>query len=94
MDEEKNSSRFFRNTECQYFPCHKGIAEKDFNCLFCYCPLYVLGRNCGGNWHYTDKGVKSCKSCAFPHQRDHFDRVVARFPEILEALHRMEGEAE
>ena len=42
---------FFSNKKCEYFPCHKvsdEIAEKDFNCLFCYCPLY-LKEKCPGN---------------------------------------------
>ena len=33
--------KFFQNKKCEYFPCHKGIPEEDFNCLFCYCPLYT-----------------------------------------------------
>ena len=32
--------KFFQNKKCEYFPCHKGIPEEDFNCLFCYC-MYV-----------------------------------------------------
>lgn len=35
-----NSYRFFQNKECEYFPCHKTENEEEFNCLFCYCPLY------------------------------------------------------
>ena len=31
MNEEMNSSRFFRNTACEYFPCHQGIDEKGRN---------------------------------------------------------------
>ena len=58
---------FFQNRECEFFPCHSGIAEEDFNCLFCYCPLYALGENCGGNFQYTPGGVKSCVNCNFPH---------------------------
>ncbi len=23
--------------------CHKNADPDDFNCLFCYCPLYALG---------------------------------------------------
>ena len=94
MDEERNGSRFFRNTECEYFPCHRGVPEEDFNCLFCYCPLYALGRKCGGNCRYTENGVKSCKDCAFPHHRKNYDQVIARFPEIREAVCRMDGESE
>ena len=50
MEEKRDASRFFQNRECRFFPCHKGVAEEEFNCLFCYCPLYTLGRKCGGNY--------------------------------------------
>ena len=49
MDKEKCGSRFFQNTECEFFPCHQGISKEEFNCLFCYCPLYALGKECGGH---------------------------------------------
>lgn len=62
-----NSSSFFANRACAYFPCHEGVAEDDFNCLFCYCPLYALGPACGGNYRYLENGVKSCEDCAIPH---------------------------
>ena len=74
--------RFFQNRGCPFFPCHKGVAEKDFNCLFCYCPLYALGESCGGSFRYTDSGVKSCENCAFPHLRENYEKVLARWPEI------------
>ena len=83
--------RFFQNRACRSFPCHKGVAEKDFNCLFCYCPLYALGPRCGGNFTYTARGVKSCVNCAFPHRRENYDALLARFPEIS-ALARQEEE--
>lgn len=34
--------KFYQNKECEYFPCHKGTDSENFNCLFCYCPLYAL----------------------------------------------------
>ena len=74
--------RFFQNRGCPFFPCHKGVAEKDFNCLFCYCPLYALGESCGGSFCYTASGVKSCENCAFPHRRENYEKVLARWPEI------------
>lgn len=43
-----NSYRFFQNRECKFFPCHEVQDEDDFNCLFCYCPLY-LDDNCIGS---------------------------------------------
>ena len=33
----KNSFYYFENRDCQYYPCHKGMAE--MNCLFCYLSL-------------------------------------------------------
>ena len=73
---------FFQNRGCKSFPCHKGVDEADFNCLFCYCPLYALGDGCGGSFHYTEKGVKSCVDCAFPHRRENYGKLLARWPEI------------
>ena len=74
--------QFFQNTDCEYFPCHKGIPAEDFNCLFCYCPLYALGESCGGNCAYTEKGVKDCSGCVFPHRCENYAAVLERFPEL------------
>ena len=88
----KASHRFMQNRQCEYFPCHKGIAEEDFNCLFCYCPLYTLGRKCGGNFHYTDQGRKSCADCTFPHHEKNYERIVARYEEIAAVAARTDEE--
>lgn len=79
---------FFQNRACKSFPCHTGVAAGDFNCLLCYCPLYALGDRCGGNFRYTEKGVKSCADCNFPHARAHFDKVLARWPELAALAER------
>ncbi len=84
--------RFFQHRACEFFPCHAGVAEEDFNCLFCYCPLYALGEKCGGNFCYTAEGVKSCVNCAFPHARGHYDAVLARFSELSELARRGRGD--
>ena len=71
-----NSSRFFANKECQYFPCHKGAGE--LNCLFCYCPLY-LREKCPGNPSYierNEKKIKDCTNCTFPHKPENYDAVI------------------
>ena len=69
---------FFSNRACKYFPCHECIDERDFNCLFCYCPLYALGPACGGNFTYTKSGRKNCKNCSIPHRRDDGVDLVAK----------------
>ena len=58
---------FFANRSCKYFPCHKTEDTDNFNCLFCYCPLYGMGPDCGGHFRYTKKGVKDCTGCLVPH---------------------------
>ena len=46
-----DSSRFFANKKCEYYPCH--TCDTDLNCLFCYCPLYHL--SCPGNYRMKEK---------------------------------------
>ncbi len=84
METTHTKSRFFRHGECEYFPCHKTNDPEGFNCLFCYCPLYALGADCGGNFRYTDTGVKDCSQCLLPHGRDGYAHVRSKFPALSE----------
>ena len=72
----EDSHRFFENKKCEYYPCHKGL--KDFNCLFCYCPLYHI-ENCPGNYQYIECDgykIKECTECAFPHKPENYDIII------------------
>lgn len=72
----ENSYRFFENRDCKYFPCHN--RQGDFNCMFCYCPMYRL-ENCPGNPSYIereDKKIKDCTNCTFPHVPDNYDKIM------------------
>lgn len=75
---KKNHSSFFSNTSCEHFPCHPDVDVEDFNCLFCYCPLYPLGENCGGIFSMTSKGAKNCIDCPFPHNRKNYELVMEK----------------
>ena len=77
------SYKFFENKECEYFPCHKTNDPDNFNCLFCYCPLYALKDKCGGNFRYTDNGIKDCSNCFLPHRRDNYDYIIRKFQDII-----------
>lgn len=72
-----NSSRFMKNIDCEYYPCHKGI--NDINCMFCYCPFYSW-KNCPGKNEYKDRAdgsrIKVCTNCTFPHNPDNYDKVI------------------
>ena len=78
------SYKFFQNKACEYFPCHQGADPERFNCLFCFCPLYALGEKCGGNYRYTEDGIKDCSGCRIPHVPENYDRICSRFAEIAE----------
>lgn len=80
----KHSSCYFQNKDCEYFPCHKVSDSSDFNCLFCYCPLYALGDKCGGKFAYTDNGIKDCCGCLIPHSSGGYDYVISRFSQVAE----------
>ena len=88
---EKHYS-FFQNRECEYFPCHKGADPETFNCLFCYCPLYALGKKCGGNFRYNEKGFKDCTNCRFPHRKDNYEKVIGRYGEIIDMVKIIDGQ--
>ena len=73
------SYKFYQNTECEYFPCHKGI--KDFNCKFCFCPLYHM-KNCEGNYLILENGIKDCSKCDIIHKKDiGYDFVIKKIIE-------------
>lgn len=69
---------FFSNRGCKYFPCHKGADPEDFNCLFCYCPLYAMGPDCGGDYRLTQSGVKDCTGCLVPHRRENYAKIMEK----------------
>ena len=82
---------FHQHTACEYFPCHKTDHPEDFNCLFCYCPLYALGDKCGGNFSYTDGGIKDCSNCLVPHRKDSYGKIIARFSDVSELAKKNRG---
>lgn len=79
---QKNSSRFFCNRDCEYLPCHEGLPNEEFNCLFCYCPLYAFGEKCGGNFRILQNGVKDCTFCTMPHHAENYDLILQRLGEL------------
>ena len=85
-----NSYRFFQNKECEYFPCHKVENEREFNCLFCYCPLY-REKKCIGNPLYflNAKGqkMKDCSQCEVIHRPEAYDKVMQQLQRPVSYTH-------
>ena len=76
--------KFVKNEKCEYFPCHKTADPENFSCLFCYCPLYALGENCGGNFRYTDQGIKDCSGCMIPHKPENYEHIMDKMGLVID----------
>lgn len=75
--------KFFQNRACTYYPCHQGVPDEEFSCMFCYCPLYALGEDCGGNFRYTENGIKDCSACTVPHRKKNYDHMIQKSVELV-----------
>ena len=82
--------KFFQNRKCEYFPCHRGVKDGEFNCLFCYCPLYALGDQCGGSFTYTENGIKDCSNCTKPHRKENYERIMEKMGTVMELAKKKE----
>ena len=79
---------FFQHRECEYFPCHEGADPECFSCLFCFCPLYALGDKCGGDFCYTESGIKDCSGCLRPHKRECYGQITEKTGELIKMVQR------
>ena len=74
-----NTYKFYQNKQCEYFPCHDVADSSSFNCLFCYCPLY-LKENCLGHPDYilNAKGqrIRDCSGCTVVHRPEMYEKVL------------------
>ena len=80
--------KFNQHRKCEFFPCHQGMKDEDFSCLFCYCPLYALGDKCGGNYTYLENGIKDCSNCLVPHRRENYDKIMEKMGAVMELAKR------
>ena len=84
--------KFFQNKQCEFFPCHEVKNEKEFNCIFCYCPLYSLKKECGGGFTYGTNGIKDCSMCTLVHIKDEYDTVIGKMNAVIEITKIVKGE--
>lgn len=74
------SYSFFQNKDCEFFPCHKTNDKSNFNCMFCYCPLYQC--NCNGQYTVLENGIKDCSNCLIPHRN--YEYIIDRLKKYNE----------
>lgn len=72
------------HNECEFFPCHEGVPEDTYNCLFCFCPLYLLKDQCGGNFKYLENGIKDCSRCTLPHGPNSYDKIMEKMDLVMD----------
>lgn len=79
VTEQPECYKFFEHKKCEYYPCHKLGSNEEFNCLFCYCPLYEKS-NCPGTPRYfvgsDGSKIKDCSDCLYPHNRKNYDAIM------------------
>ena len=80
---ESKNYKFNQNSKCEFFPCHKEADEDKFNCLFCYCPLFMLGNECGGDFK-TSHGIKDCSQCTRPHEENGYEFIMSKIDLVIE----------
>lgn len=85
--------KFSQHKKCEYFPCHKTTDEEKFNCLFCYCPLYLLKDKCGGNFRYVN-GIKDCSNCMIPHTEKAHDYVMSKMGVVMKMARYLKEDKE
>ena len=78
--------KFHSHKACEFFPCHETTDPDNFNCLFCYCPLYPMGKDCGGNFVYLEGDIKDCSNCLVPHKRGNYDYMMGKLMEFHQQL--------
>ena len=93
MAKKENCFNYYKNEKCIYFPCHK-TENENFNCMFCFCPLYALGDKCGGNFKYIEDGIKDCSLCLLPHSESGYAYICSKFEELSELAKQNSSYAE
>lgn len=82
------SYKFFSNKRCKYFPCHANFNDLNFNCLFCFCPLYFIAQ-CGGNFKIIKNGqtkIKDCSNCIYPHYPNNYQEIIDKLVKFINKI--------
>ena len=82
INTDSENYKFSQNTKCEFFPCHKIKNNDEFNCLFCFCPLYMLKEECGGNYKYSS-GTKDCSDCIKPHAKGAYEHEMSKMNMVI-----------
>lgn len=63
----------FKNTSCEFWPCHPEEKMDGMGCMSCYCPLYFV--MCPGTYSRLPDGRKDCSGCTIVHEKGGWEVV-------------------
>ena len=44
---------------------------------------------CGGNFRYTEKGIKDCTNCQLPHKKKNYGYVTGKYQELADLMRKI-----
>ena len=83
---EQNGFCYFSNQACEFYPCHHVDDPEFFNCMMCYCPLYFLPEDCGGNYTLSSRGIRDCSKCTIPHDPGGYEYIINKLKQIMKDI--------
>lgn len=47
----------------------------------------MMGEECGGNFRYTERGIKDCSQCLIPHTKDvGYDHIQGKMMDVIDIV--------
>ena len=77
-------TRFSAIKNVSIFHVIKQIIRKILIVYFAIVRYILWGDKCGGNFRYTESGIKDCTECMLPHKRENYGYIIGKYGEIME----------
>ena len=75
---------FFKISSASSSPVIRTPIRSPSAVCFVTVPFTLWGDRCGGNFRYTENGIKDCTLCLRPHIRENYLKILEKMPEIME----------
>jgi Zn-finger protein len=78
-----------KGKDCNYYPCHDGIIEEEYQCEFCFCPIYPCNiEKTGGKIISGRDGsqIWDCSDCIIVHEKENFNKIKKGLHNIIQEI--------